>query len=107
MTAASGAAAGKVILLGEHTVVYGTPALAAGIKRGARARAERVVDTGRGSASAGPSGAGRDSGASVLRLGGRDLSASPVSETDIERAFTDLLAALPVTSAVRVEAESD
>ncbi len=34
-----GMASGKVILLGEHAVVYGVPALAVGIDRGAHARA--------------------------------------------------------------------
>ena len=33
----SGRGAGKVILLGEHAVVYGVPAIAVGIERGARA----------------------------------------------------------------------
>lgn len=35
-----GSARGKIILLGEHAVVYGVPALAAGIDRGAIARVE-------------------------------------------------------------------
>jgi len=37
---ASATASGKIILLGEHAVVYGAPALAAGIDRGATATAE-------------------------------------------------------------------
>lgn len=36
-----GFARGKVILFGEHAVVYGTPAIAAGLERGVTAHAER------------------------------------------------------------------
>ncbi len=38
----AGEACGKVILFGEHAVVYGVPALAVGIDRGARAVATRL-----------------------------------------------------------------
>lgn len=38
----AGQACGKAILLGEHAVVYGVPAIAVGIDRGARAGATRL-----------------------------------------------------------------
>lgn len=67
-------ASGKVILLGEHAVVYGVPGLAAGIERGARATA-RLAPSGRGS---------------FLRLGGSEYRAH-ASGSDLERAFAALV----------------
>ena len=44
MTERSGSASGKVILVGEHAVVYGVPAIAVGIDRGARARSKPLAE---------------------------------------------------------------
>ena len=80
-----GIACGKVILLGEHAVVYGVPALAAGIERGVRATGQ-LVDRGpsrltvpawgvevEANEDAAPTGDARDLGkalAAVLRASG-------------------------------------
>jgi len=66
-------ARGKVILLGEHAVVYGVPALAAGIERGAHAVA-------------------RPAKSSLIRLGDRSVAAG--DESEISRAFAALLGTL-------------
>lgn len=88
---AHGEACGKVILLGEHMVVFGAPALAAGIERGARASATRLPDGGRSS----------------LHLGARDIDADATSEDDLARAFAALLAERDPIGAIYVDAESE
>jgi mevalonate kinase len=83
-----GSASGKVILLGEHAVVYGAPAIALGIDRGATARASPAVD------------------GSFLVLGG-ERSVTRGEDSDIGRAFAALLDACVVATPVRVEADAD
>jgi mevalonate kinase len=86
-----GRARGKVILLGEHAVVYGVPAIAVGIERGALARAEP--------APAGPSRL-------VIRGWGIDVAETD-ADRDLGRAFRALLAASFASGPVRVELATD
>ncbi len=94
-----GVASGKVILLGEHAVVYGVPAIAAGIERGARARCERMAQ-----------------GPSRLRVTGWEIEVSEEDQHhDLGRAFAALLRAVrqgvsgaeQTAAHLMVEAEAD
>lgn len=89
-TTGRGRASGKVILLGEHAVVYGAPGLAAGIERGAFAEA-------------------RAREGFSLRLVDREVS--PEETDDLARAFRALLDAAPLPEALargaRIEARAD
>lgn len=67
---------GKVILLGEHAVVYGTPALAAGIERGVRAHAGPSEET-------------------TLHVQPWDVTLRPGGKEDLARALTAVLDAHP------------
>lgn len=71
----AGHACGKVILLGEHAVVYGIPAIAVGIDRGARAHAVTL-----------------ESGPSRLHVRGWNINVRENEEQhDLARAFRALL----------------
>jgi mevalonate kinase len=90
----AGHACGKVILLGEHAVVYGVPALAVGIDRGAHARAV-----------AAPSGPSR-----LLVRGWNITVHEDRPDHDLARAFRALLEAaradVPSLEAHHVEVEA-
>jgi len=86
----TGEACGKVILFGEHAVVHGSPAIAAGIERAARATATRSK-----------------SSRSTLRIGSRDVLADASTSDDLGRALHSLLNVAPALPALRIEAHSD
>ena len=81
---------GKVILLGEHAVVHGCPAIAVGIERGVTAEAVTAE---------------RD----LLRLSPWDLALGPAAEGEepLERAFAAALAMYPSRPALEVSAKVD
>lgn len=94
MTVAHGAGCGKVILLGEHSVVHGRPALAAGLSRGARAEVTESTDA-------------SSRARFVFDTAEVDVLASEESEHPLGRALAALLATYtappPVQVTVRLE----
>jgi mevalonate kinase len=87
MSGTTGRACGKVILLGEHAVVYGIPAIAVGIERGARATVESLAR-----------------GPSRIHMPAWKVQTTIEDEThDLARALRALLEASGVDRPVRVE----
>ncbi len=86
----TGEASGKVILFGEHAVVHGAPAIAAGIDRAVRAAAIRSKRA-----------------SSTLRMSHREILAHVSASDDLGRALHALLKVAPALSPVEVEAWSD
>jgi mevalonate kinase len=87
-----GTAHGKVILFGEHAVVYGVPALAVGIDRGAWAES-RAAEA---SASASPSSKSTSTTPSAMHVRGWDITVRDDATEEslpLARAFRDVLAA--------------
>ena len=88
---ASGRATGKVILLGEHAVVWGAPALVAGVERGLRAVARPASV--------------RSAGA--LRLLGHSHLADATGEDRVGRAWAALLGPEGLAAGLEAELSGD
>jgi mevalonate kinase len=86
----TGDAYGKVILFGEHAVVHGTPAIAAGIERAAHASATRSTKA-----------------SSTLRIAQRVILAHASTSDDLGRALHALLNVAPALPPLEVEARSE